>query len=78
MTNPTPTIDEALALSLAEQRDRIVPRTYRQYESIVDLLKHRLNGYAYELLDPAERWHWSAAFDARGTLYPLAAALSGG
>lgn len=42
----SPTIAEVLAQFLAEQKDRLAPRTFAQYRSAVELLQHSLNSYA--------------------------------
>lgn len=64
MAQAAPTIDEVLDAFLAEQRERLGARTLRRYEDIVELLRHSLNGYAYDTLDPPERARWEAAFEA--------------
>lgn len=60
----TVTIDEALDAFLAEQRRRLSPKTLRNYEEVVFLLRSSLNGYAYESLDELERKRWEKAFEA--------------
>ena len=60
----TPTIDQALAAFLAAKQATTKPRAFRNYADIVDLLKHSLNGYAYESLDRFERRRWEQAFEA--------------
>jgi len=60
----TVTIDEALDAFLAEQSKRLSPKTLRNYEDVVSLLRSSLNGYAYESLDELERKRWEKAFDA--------------
>ena len=59
------TIDAVLPQFLAEQRERLSPRTFRKYEEVVELLRHCLDGYAYQYLDDAERQRWEADFEAR-------------
>lgn len=39
------TIDQALDAFLADQRCRLSARTMRNYDDVVDLLRHCLNGY---------------------------------
>lgn len=53
-----PTIAVALAQFLAEQEQRLAPKTITQYRDVVELLQHYLNDYAYALLDErdAERY----------------------
>jgi hypothetical protein len=58
------TIDEALDAFLAEQRGRLSARTMRNYDDIVDLLRHSLNGYGPNGLDKADYRRWQKAFDA--------------
>jgi hypothetical protein len=56
-----PTISEVLQEFLEEQRQRLKPRTFANYEAIVELLEDSLNGYAYQYLDEQE----SALYDER-------------
>ena len=42
-----PTIAVVLAQFLAEQEQRLAPKTVAQYRDVVELLQHDLNGYAY-------------------------------
>jgi hypothetical protein len=58
------TIDEVLEQFLAEQRQRLSARTFRNYEDVIDLLRHSLESYAYQSLDAAERKRWEAEFEA--------------
>jgi hypothetical protein len=58
------TIDGALEQFLAEQRERLSPRTFRNYAEVVELLRHSLDGYAYSPLDDEERARWEEAFEA--------------
>lgn len=58
------TIDEAFEAFLAEQRERLSPKTLRNYEDVVHLLRSSLNGYAYQSLDGLEEKRWRKAFDA--------------
>lgn len=58
------TIDEVLPQFLAEQRQRLSPRTFRRYEEVAELLRHCLDGYAYQSLDDDERKRWAAEFEA--------------
>jgi hypothetical protein len=59
-----PSIKEALAQFLADQRARLAPRTYRNYEYVVELLSNSLNGYGYQSLGEWDRKRWEKAFDA--------------
>jgi len=49
-----PSIDQVLGAFLAEQRERLKPKTVASYEGVLNLLRHHLNGYAYENLSEAE------------------------
>jgi hypothetical protein len=49
------TIDAVLPRCLAEQRERLSRKTFRKYEEVVQLLRHCLDGYAYQSLDHDER-----------------------
>ena len=49
-----PTISEALQQFLEEQRQRLKPRTFADYEAIIELFQDALNGYAYLRLDEQE------------------------
>ena len=57
------TIGAVLDQFLAEQRQRLSPRTFRNYEEVIDLLRHSLDSYAYQSLDAAERKRWEAEFE---------------
>jgi hypothetical protein len=59
-----PTIEQALASFLAAKEAATKPRAFRNYADIVDLLRHSLNGYAYDSLDRFERRRWEQAFEA--------------
>ena len=61
---PSVTIDQALDAFLEDQRRRLSARTMRSYEDVVDLLRHSLNGYAYDSLDKAGRKRFEQAFKA--------------
>jgi len=61
---PDTNIDAVLPRFLAEQRERLSPRTFRKYEEVVELLRHCLEGYAYQRLDEDERRRWEAEFEA--------------
>lgn len=59
-----PTINEALAAFLAEQQKALSARTFRDYEGAVSLLRHSLDGYAYQWLDEAEQALWQQRWNA--------------
>jgi hypothetical protein len=58
------TIDGVLTEFLAAQRERLSDRTFQRYEEVVDLLRHSLDGYAYNSLDHDERRRWEAEFES--------------
>jgi hypothetical protein len=59
-----PTIDAVLGEFLAEQRARLSARTFRNYDDVVELLRHSLDGYAYTSLDDDERRRWEQSFES--------------
>lgn len=61
-----PTIAEVLVQFLAEQQDRLAPRTSAQYRSAVELLQHSLNGYAYQSLDKSAAKLFDQLYNAKG------------
>jgi hypothetical protein len=60
--SPTTTIDEALETFLADQRERLSARTLRNYEDVIGLLRHCLNGYGPNALDEPDRKRWEEAY----------------
>lgn len=48
---PSLTIDDVLSEFLAEQEQRLAPRTFGNYAAVVDLLRACLNGYGHLSLD---------------------------
>jgi len=61
-----PTIDQVLEQFLAEQRDRLKPRTISRYKDVLDLLRHHLNAYAYEALSDGESALFDRYYNAEG------------
>ena len=61
-----PTIAEVLAQFLADQRARLAPRTFAQYEQVVDLLMRSLDSYAYQSLDKADAKLFDRLYHAEG------------
>jgi hypothetical protein len=59
----SPNIDTVLVEFLAEQEQRLAPRTYRNYAEVVSLLRHCLNSYGHQSLDDAERSRLDDAYD---------------
>lgn len=51
-------IDETLDAFLAEQRQRLSPRTYRNYEEVVEVFRRCMNAYGHSSLtgDKLRRW----------------------
>ncbi len=62
----SPTIEEVFGAFLADQRKRLKPKAYRQYEETIDLLRENLNGYAHQSLSKLERTLFEKHFDAVG------------
>ena len=62
-----PTIVEVFHEFLAEQRDRLAPKTFAKYEYVLDLFQHSLNGYAYQSLDKDEAQFFHRLYDAKGS-----------
>lgn len=58
------TIDQALDAFLADQRRRLSARTLRNYDDVVDLLRHCLNRYGPNALDHGDHERWEQAFQA--------------
>jgi len=58
------TIDEALTRFLDEQQERLAPRAFRNYEDVVDLLRHCVNGYGPSILPKADYDRWRRAYGA--------------
>lgn len=61
-----PTIEQVFAEFLDEQRVKLKPRTARQYEDVIDLLTHHLNGYGYEGLSKKEERLFNKHYNATG------------
>jgi hypothetical protein len=59
-----PNIDQLLGEFLTDQRQRLVDRTYRNYESVVELLRHCLNSYGYQHLDAVDQGRFDIAYAA--------------
>ncbi len=63
-SGPEATIDDVLTEFLAAQEQRLAARTFANYRTVIDLLRHCLNGYGHQYLDEDERARFEAAFDA--------------
>lgn len=61
-----PTIGEALEQFLSDQGKRLAPGTFGQYENILRLLEHCLNGYAHTSLDETESEFFDRHYNAKG------------
>ncbi len=61
-----PTIDQVFEEFLAEQHERLKPRTVSRYEDVLNLLRHHLNGYACETLSNAESALFDRHYNANG------------
>jgi hypothetical protein len=61
-----PTISRVLDEFLAEQKARLSQRTFAQYASVVELLTHSLNGYAYQYLSKEESALFDRLYAAKG------------
>ncbi|RIK10768.1 MAG: hypothetical protein DCC49_02260 [Acidobacteria bacterium] len=59
----TPSIDSVLDDFLADERERLSERTFRNYADVVGLLKDYLNSYAYEDLGEFDKKRWQRAYD---------------
>jgi hypothetical protein len=66
----SPTITEVLARFLAEQKQRVSPRTFAPYRDVVELLQHHLNGYGYESLNELETRRFERARATAGESAP--------
>jgi hypothetical protein len=64
VTRDQPTIHDVLSEFLADQRKRLSSKTLRNYEEVVELLRHSLDGYAYTSLDHVEQQRWERAFES--------------
>jgi len=58
------TIETVLEAFIEDQRCRVSARAIRNYENVISLLRHSLNGYAYESLDAADAKRFGEAFEA--------------
>ncbi|HXV59677.1 MAG TPA: hypothetical protein VEK15_03200, partial [Vicinamibacteria bacterium] len=63
VTEARPNIEEVLEAFVNDQRTRISAKTFSRYERVVELLRHHLDGYAYEGLAAAERRFFDRHFN---------------
>ena len=61
-----PAINQVFDEFLADQRGRLKPRTLSKYEDVLDLMRHHLNGHAYESLSKAESVLFDRHYNAEG------------
>jgi len=70
-----PTIEQVFQEFLAEQQKRLKLKTFANYDDVIDLLQHHLNGYGHEGLSKAEsalfEKHYNAEGDAHRTFCQL-------
>jgi hypothetical protein len=59
-----PSIEDLLAQFLVHERARLSPRTFRNYEYVVELLSHSLNGYGYQSLHGTDLRRFHQTYDA--------------
>ena len=59
----SPNIEGVLAEFLAEQEERLAPRTFRNYADVVYLLRDCLNNYGHQSLDDEELARWEAVYE---------------
>ena len=48
-------IKEVFDKFLSEQKSKLAPKTYRDYESVIDLFENQLDGYAWNGIDDGEK-----------------------
>ena len=61
-----PTIEQVCEEFFVEQRKRLTSRTLAKYRGVLDLLRHHLNGYAYQGLSKAESALFDRYYNAEG------------
>jgi hypothetical protein len=61
-----PTIEAALAAFLSEQEARLSRKSFSKYASVIQLLTHSLNGYAYLGLDKEEERTFEHYYNLEG------------
>ncbi len=48
-------IKEVFDQFLSEQKSKLAPKTYRDYESVIDLFENQLDGYVWNGIDDGEK-----------------------
>lgn len=61
-----PNIEQVLHEFLADQKHRLKPRTFSNYESVIDLFRSHVNGYAHDGLSRAESVLFEKHYNAKG------------
>ena len=61
-----PSIVEVLDEFLGEQESGLSPKTFANYRSVVELLQHSLNGYAYQSLNDSDAKLFNRLYEAEG------------
>jgi len=61
-----PTVDQVFEEFLAAQRARLAPRTFRNYDDVIELLRGYLNGYGHQSLPTEEAALFRRHYDAEG------------
>src|SRR2546425_10584589 len=61
-----PTIAEVLERFLAEQKERLAPRTYSQYREAVALFQWSMNDYGPQYLNKSDRELFDRLYGAKG------------
>jgi len=59
-------IKAVLAEFLAEQQQRLKPKTFGRYEAVIELFESSMDGYAYQGLDEEETALWEERFNDGG------------
>ncbi|MCC7263715.1 MAG: hypothetical protein IT369_14465 [Candidatus Latescibacteria bacterium] len=67
--SPSPTTEQIFAEFIEEQRPRLKPHTMGQYEAVIDLFSHFLNGYGHENLSPREAARFDKYYAATGAAH---------
>lgn len=62
----SPTIEQVFEEFLAEQEQRLAPKTLSRYQSVIELLTASLDNYGYEGLSKEERALFEKHFNAKG------------
>src|SRR5690625_767384 len=56
------TIDEVMTIFLKAQEERLSKRTFKDYESVIELFQIYLNGYGYQTLEESDMKLWENRF----------------